>query len=528
MQAQGFNMETLTKPQTSCIIQTNPATGEKIAEIKNHTKEEVFALVKKARKAQPSWAKLSFRERASYILVARQYILNKLDELAETISSANGKPRVEALSADIYPVLDLMNYFAKNTERLLRPKRIAIGVWNWMLRSSWIEYYPKGVVGIISPWNFPFSIPMGETAMALMTGNTVILKPSSSTALVGVSMEKIFKEAGLPEGVFNHASGDSSCGDALLEAGLDKIFFTGSVAIGKYVMEKVAKTLTPVVLELGGKDPMIVCEDANLDVASSGAVWGAFTNSGQVCASVERVYVQESVAQKFKKLVLEKTQKLRQGHDASHNVDVGAITTKSQLEEVDRQIQEAKTSGAKILTGGNKRMGGYFFEPTILDNVDHSFRTVKEETFGPTLPLMTFRRDEEAIHLANDTSYGLTASVWSRDLSRAKRIASQIKAGTVTINDCTFTHAICQTPWGGHHDTGFGRSHGEMGLMEMVEARHVHLNRLTSIKNFWWYPYNKDLYQVFKSLAPTLSLGNLWGLVRSLPNIIRAIRLPKL
>ena len=526
MSQQAHNLEIPLSARESSrkvITSLNPATLEVIGEVQGLTQEEVREAVAKARRAFEGWSQTSFKERGKKILKARKYILDHLDEIALTISKDNGKPMIEALSADIYPVCDLMSYFAKNAEKLLRPKRLNIGVWNYLLRRSILYFRPRGVIGIISPWNFPFSIPFGEIAMALMAGNCVLHKASSSTPLVGAKISEILKAADLPEGVFTDLPGDSSVGTALIEAKVDKILFTGSVGVGKKIMEMASKNLTPVVLELGGKDPMVVLKDANLEVASSAAVWGAFTNSGQVCAYVERVYVHESIAGKFIQKVVEKTKKLRQGVGQGYDVDVGSMTTESQLREVEAQVEEAKKKGARILVGGgrNKDLKGWFYQPTVITHVDNSFDLVREETFGPTLPIMTFKDEEEAVRLANDSAFGLTASVWTKNIFKGHKIARRIKAGTVTVNECVFTHALSQTPWGGHGDSGFGRSHSYLGLMEMVEPHHIHINPLFFMKNFWLYPYNEKLYSIFKKLARSLTTASFWGILRSLPNMIR-------
>ncbi len=512
------------------VVAVNPATGEEIGKVPILTEAEVRAKVARARKAFETWSKTSFAERGEMILRARRYLISHMDKAALTISQDNGKPLSEALSCEVYPILDLMSYFAKNSHKLLKPKRIGIGVWNFFLRRSVIHFKPMGVIGIISPWNFPFSIPMGEIVMALMAGNCVLHKASSSTPIVGEKIEEILKAAGLPEGVFTNLPGNSTVGTALINAKVDKILFTGSVGIGKKVMEMASKHLTPVSLELGGKDPMIVLEDADVDVASSGAVWGAFANSGQVCASVERVYVHESIAGEFTNLVVEKTKQLRQGVGQEHQVDVGPMTTESQLREVEEQVEDARRRGAKILVGGERARGlkGWFYKPTVMTGVDHSFKAVREETFGPTMPIMTFKTVEEAVRLANDSVFGLTASVWTRDMGLGYRLAREIRAGTVTVNDCVFTHGIAQTPWGGSGDSGFGRTHSYLGLMEMVEPTHIHLNPVTFQKDFWWYPYNERLYTLLKRLSRTLTTADIWGIIRSVPDMIRIALLKKI
>ncbi len=485
------------------IIDRNPATLQPLGKIEVSSPEWVQKKFQDAKKAFPGWSKLSYSERATYLLKAKEYILEHLDELAQVISQDNGKPRVEALSSDIFPICELMDYFAKNAEKILKPEKVSIGMMALLGRRSKIYYQALGVVGIISPWNFPFSIPMSGVVMALMAGNCVLLKPADATALVGIKIEEIFQAAGLPKGVFSHLPGDASTGEALLDLPLDKVVFTGSVRVGKRVMERCAQNLIPCTLELGGKDPMIVCRDANLDNAASAAVWGAFMNSGQVCASVERLYVDQDVASEFTRLVVEKTKLLKQGPSTQTNNDLGPLTTEAQLKIVEAHVEEARQRGARIVTGGKRpeNMKGYFYPPTVITGVDHSFNCVKEETFGPLLPIMTFRNEDEAIKLANDSEYGLTASVWTKDLKRGRQIAQQIRTGTVTLNECTYTHALCQTPWGGLKKSGFGRTHGKMGLHDMVHVLHIHENRLPGFKDFWWFGYDGQLYETLKFLC---------------------------
>lgn len=511
-----------------CIQSINPATLQPLGEVPVTAPAKVKEIATKARTAQVGWARLSFRERGTYLLRARQYLLDHIDDLAFTITQENGKPLVEAITAELYPMADLLYYFAHHAERFLRPNRVRTGLMDWLGRHSWIGYQPMGVVGIIAPWNYPFSIPTGTTAMALMAGNSVLLKPSSMTPLIGTKIAEIFAAAGLPEHVFNHLPGNASTGQALCEAAIDKMVFTGSVGVGQRVMSACAGRLIPCVLELGGKDPMIVRADADLDHASSGAVWGAFTNAGQCCASVERVYVHASIIDRFTDLVVEKTARLRQGIGTDVNVDIGPLTTASQLATVEQQVEEARTRGAQIRTGGerNTAFPGYFYKPTVLTNVDHSFSVMTEETFGPLLPIMAFDDDQQAVHLANDTKFGLTASIWTRDRGSASRMAREIRAGTVTINDCLYTHAICQTPWGGRGQSGFGRTHGRHGLLEMVEPHHVHVNAMTRFKSVWWYPYDQTLYNLFRAFARRVT-GGLLGKIFHFPKLLKATKLPK-
>src|SRR5437764_2517786 len=364
------------------IICHDPATGEEIGRAPLTMPEEVARAVGRAREAQAAWAAKSYRERGRIIMAARDVILKEMEEIAFLISIETGKPVAEAISLEIAPALDLMQYFARKTASLLAPRRIGIGQYSLMGRSSYEIYRPLGVVGIISPWNFPFSTPLDEVAMALLAGNTVVLKPSELTPLTGLKIQEIMTRAGLPEGVLQVVTGDGSTGAALVAAGANKIMFTGSVATGKRVAESAAKYLIPVVLELGGKDPMVVLDDANIENAARGAVWGAFANSGQCCAAVERCYVHESIAAQFIKAVVEETKRLRQGDPTTRNSDIGAMTSERQLRIVERHVYEATARGAVALTGGERvpDAPGPFFEPTVLTNVDHDMDVMREET----------------------------------------------------------------------------------------------------------------------------------------------------
>lgn len=510
------------------IISINPATLEENGRVLADPPQKVAQYVAEARAATPIWRRMGFESRAKYIMKARSCLLENIDDIAKTITIENGKPLVEAISSEIYPVADLINYFSKNVKGLLGEFKLPIGVMGLLRRRSDISFQPKGVVGIISPWNYPFSIPAGEVAMALLCGNAVILKPSSSTPLIGEKIADIFNFTGLPQGILRVIQGGADLGNALVESGVDKIIFTGSESVGKLVMAKCAANLTPLVLELGGKDPMIVRRDANLDQATSGAVWGAFTNSGQCCASVERVYVHESIIDEFVKVAVGKTNLLKQGNGLDPSNDIGTMTTLAQLEIVDEQVKDARERGAKVHCGGEKNstLPGYFYKPTILTGVDHSFKCVREETFGPLMPVIPFSDDRQAIKLANDTRFGLTASIWSGDIGAAQKMAREIRAGTVMINDCVFTHALSQTPWGGNRSSGFGRTHSRFGLQELVEIHHVHTN-LLSRKDFWWYPYSESLFSNMKGLARNLT-GGILSQIKAVPSFLKVFFAKKL
>jgi acyl-CoA reductase-like NAD-dependent aldehyde dehydrogenase len=526
-----MSTQTLSPAQTREIISYDPATGEEIGRVSLMDATDVATAVNKARAAQPAWASLSYRERARYILRARELVLAQLEEIATLISRETGKPGTEAISMEIVPTLDLMHYFARHTEQLLERRRLDLGQYNFMARKSYIVYKPLGVVGIISPWNFPWATPLDEVVMALLAGNAVVVKPSELTPLTALKIGDIFKQAQLPAGLLAIVTGDGSTGAALVDAGVNKVMFTGSVKTGKRVAEAAAKHLTPVVLELGGKDPMIVLEDANLENAARAAIWGAFCNSGQACASIERCYVHESIATQFVDLVVKETQLLKQDKPVTDAVDIGAMTNEQQLEIVEDHVSDAIKRGAEVRTGGHRlnHSPGWFHQPTVMTGVDHSMKVMRDETFGPVLPIMTFKTDDEAVRLANDSIYGLTASVFTRDLARGRRLAEQIDAGTVMVNEVVYTHAVAQTPWGGVKQSGYGRTHGRLGLLELVSPQHIHVNGMPGFPDVRWFPYSKQAAELFRGFARRFTTGSLLSSSLLLPKIIRRLfeRRPK-
>ena len=520
-----MSTQTLPQTQTHEIISYDPSTGDEIGRAPLMNASDISAAVNKARAAQPAWARLLYRSRAQFILRARELVLEQLEEIAKLISRETGKPAAEAISMEIVPTLDLMHYFAENTESLLDQRRIGLGQYNLMGRSSYVVYKPLGVVGIISPWNFPWATPLDEVVMALMAGNAVIVKPSELTPLTALKIGDIFKQAQLPAGLLQIVTGDGSTGAALVDAGVNKIMFTGSVNTGKRVAEAAAKHLTPVVLELGGKDPMVVLEDADLENTARAAIWGAFCNSGQACASIERCYVHESIAGKFIDLVVKETQLLKQDKASVEPIDIGAMTNERQLLIVEDHVSDAVERGAKIRTGGHRLddSSGWFHQPTVVTEVDHSMKLMRDETFGPVLPIMTFKTEEEAVRLANDSVYGLTASVFTKDIARGRRLAEQIDAGTVMVNEVVYTHAVAQTPWGGVKASGYGRTHGRLGLLELVSAQHIHVNGVPRVADVWWFPYTKKAGELFRAFARYFTNGSVLSSARLLPQIIRRL-----
>jgi len=486
------------------VVSINPATLEELGRFPASTAGAVNAAVSRARSAQPSWGALSIRNRARYILKLQREVYDRQNEIVSIISDETGKPGFEALTAEVFPACDLMSHFAGNAARILRDQRFNLAVFR--NKRSMITQQPLGVVGIISPWNFPFSIPMGSIVMALIAGNTVVFKPSEYTPLVADLIRRLFASAGFPEGVLEVVQGDGTAGAAVVDAAVDKIFFTGSIRTGKRIAESAARRLLPVVLELGGKDPMIVLEDAPFERTVKGAVWGAFMNCGQVCASVERLYVTEPIAEKFIDAVVDEVNKLRLGPPSGCSTDVGPLSNEQQLNVVCDHIADAVSKGARVLTGGRRvdELEGHFFEPTVLVDVNNSMKIMTEETFGPVLPIKVVKDEEEAISEANGTRYGLLASVWTSDNQRGRRVARRVEAGTVIINDALYTHGAAQTPWFGIKESGMGVTHGSSGLHEFVRMKHVNWDLIRLKRDWWWFPYTEQWEGRFKTLMKVL------------------------
>lgn len=530
----GKNMsDRFTNPSKSDeIISYNPATGEEVGRTRAASESEARKAVVLGREAFRKWRESSFVDRRRLLLNAREVILSRIDEIAHLISAESGKPFAEAISMEIAPALDLMRHFARNAEKMLRARRISIGLYALLGRSSKIIYQPFGIVVIIPAWNFPFSIPIGEAAMALMAGNTVIIKPSELTPITGLKIGEIFRLAAFPENVVQIVSGDGRVGAALVEAAPDKIMFTGSVATGRKIAEAAAKNLTPVVLELGGKDPMIVFDDANLELAASAAVWGAFCNSGQSCSSVERLYVQAGAANKLTQLIIQKTRQLKQGTGDSEDISIGAMSSEKQVQVVEDHVAKFRAAGAKIETGGKRAQidsaaldrQNLFFEPTVITGAKNEMLPMQEETFGPTLPIAVFETEAEAIALANESEFGLTASVWTRDYSKGRRVARRIEAGSVCVNEVLYTHGIGQTPWGGFKNSGRGRTHGAEGLMELVQPQHIHINRFAVLPDAWWLPYSPEAVKTFRGFVTKFASGSILKTAGLLPQLWKRIR----
>jgi len=473
----------------------DPSTGDAIGRFEATDPAALPAILDRSRAAQSAWAPQSIRERIAALRRLRDAIFDARDEIAATISRETGKPRVEAVFAEIILALDTADFIALHAPKWLRPERVPHHNIAVKAKSGWLEYEPLGVVAIISPWNYPFAIPIAQIIPALAAGNAVVLKPSELTPATGALIGEIAARAKLPENLVQIVQGAAEVGSALIDASPDKVFFTGSVETGRKIAEACAQKLIPSVLELGGKDPMIVLADADLGIASSAAVWGSFMNCGQACLSVERVYVEQSVAAKFMGLCVLKTKKLRLGPPSDPDAEIGPMIRARQLERVERQLQDAVARGATILTGGERRpeLGANFFEPAVITGVDHSMDLMREETFGPVLAIRPVASPAEAVAIANDSPFSLSASIWTRDIDAARRIASQLRAGSVMINDVASYYGISEAPHGGRGASGWGRAHSRFGFLEMVHVKYVDIDRLPRVAKSWWYGYSAEL-----------------------------------
>ncbi len=477
-----------------------PASGERFAEVHRAGAAEIDAAVAAARKAFLNWGSRPVRDRMRHLGNLLEAVRRSHDELAALIAAEQGKPVAEARAIDLVPAADALRYYARFTEELLAARPVDYEQILFAHKAGSFQFEPLGVVAVVTPWNFPFAIPMVEVAACLAAGNTVVLKPASATAVTGLAIGELCRRAGLPPGVVNVVPAMGSDTDHLVgHPDVAKVLFTGSVEVGRHVMELCARNVTGCVLELGGKDPAIVCADADLDRAAAGIVWGAFCNAGQACGSIERVYVVPEVAEAFVEKVVERTQAIRMGDPLVESTDMGPMTTAAQRDFVEEQVHEAVAKGAKVLTGGQKpSVKGFWYPPTVLTNVDHSMRVMHEETFGPLLPIQVVPSLDEAIRLANDSVYGLTASGWTRSPKLARRLAEELKAGTVTINDHLFSFGEPAVTWGGIKKSGIGRSHAVYGLMELVNVKHVSVDLQDSTEAPWWYPYDGAFQKFIK------------------------------
>jgi acyl-CoA reductase-like NAD-dependent aldehyde dehydrogenase len=504
--------ETKVAVGNATLVSTNPATGEVLAELACATPSDVRAAVLRAKQAQPAWEATPVQTRIAVLRRFQRLLNDQRDQVADLICREAGKPAAEALATEVLVILDATEFCIRNAHDFLREQPLPHANLAMKTKRGRLRREPFGVIGIISPWNYPFSIAATETLGALATGNAVVLKPSELTPLVALELQRLLVAAGLSPDLMQVVIGEGPAGATLIDSPIDKLIFTGSVATGKRVAEAAARKLLPVVLELGGKDPMIVLDDVDLDIASSGALWGAFMNAGQTCLSVERCYVHRSLYEKFLDACGNKMAKLRVGNGIGSEVEIGPLIHERQLRTVDEHVQDAILHGARLLQGGKRlsELGPNFYAPTLLADVTPDMRIIREETFGPVLPVAPFDTDDEAVRLANDSDFGLAASVWTTNRRRGEAMARRIKAGTVMINDVISCFGIAEAPHGGFKLSGIGRTHGRMGLAEMVQVKYVDTDLLPNMKKVWWFGYGQKFRQQMNGFIDVLFAAS-WG-----------------
>lgn len=512
------------------ILSINPATLEVNEKIEVSTPDQVEETVAGAHKAFEEWRETTPSKRLEILNNFKEILLKRKHEVAKIVNSETGKPKGEAIASEISPVLDAIRFVNKKGEQILEEK-IPLGFVELVNRFSKIIREPKGVVGMITPWNYPFSIPGSEIISTLFTGNCIVLKPAEQTTLTGLKLEELLKKAGLPENVLQVIVGfGHPTGDALVNSNLDHMSFTGSTKVGYSIKEKCDSRGISTHLELGGSDPAIVLEDSDLDLAAEGIVWARFTNAGQTCAAIKRVYAMEKIEPDLREKIIKKVKDLRVGQrNENENFDIGPLIDENALEKIKSQVEKSVEMGAEILVGGKEieDLSGYFYEPTVLTNVTQEMPVVSEETFGSVLPVMSVGTVDEAVEKANDTVYGLNASIWTKDEDLCVELAKKIEAGTVVLNDHGYTYGLNATPWGGVKGSGEGWSHGRWGIEEVTEPKHIHVTEGdkipsgTRFRDPWWFPYPEKLDEVFGDSLDILYGQKIGNRVKKFFSLIR-------
>ena len=466
------------------IESRNPRTGEVVGTVDETSPDEVRAAVTLARKAFGEWSALGPDGRRPYLKAMKKAVLGNADRIADVVVAETGKSAGDALLTEISVAGAVSDYLVRRAHKILAPeKRTALP---FPTARAWVEYRPRGVAGVISPWNYPFSLPYAPTVSALAAGCTVVVKPSEVTPLSGQLIADLAAEADLPTGVVQVVHGAAETGRAIVQEA-DIVSFTGSPHTARAIAAEAAKTLTPVIFELGGKDAMIVLEDADLKRAARAAVWGGLVNAGQTCISVERVYVVESVYDRFLNELRDAMAPMTAGGE--NRYDIGPITHPLQLDVIERHVADAVARGARVVLGGKRPDGaGQFYEPTLLVDVDHTMDVMREETFGPVLPVMSVPSAEAAVELANDSTFGLHGSVWGKDRRRATEIASRVRTGTISVNDCLVNYGMTDLPFGGVGDSGYGSSNGPEGLRGFCYPKAYSRSRNPLRRELWWFP----------------------------------------
>ncbi|HVM58560.1 MAG TPA: aldehyde dehydrogenase family protein [Gaiellaceae bacterium] len=472
-------MATASAPE---LVSVNPATLEPVGSVPRTDPGGLRSIVAAAAAAQEQWRSLGATARGSVLREAGRVVRERADEIADVVCAETAKPRTEAIAHDLYPAVDHAAWLARNAARVLADEPIRFSQLHLRTKKAWLLHEPLGVVAAITPWNIPFGTPFTEVATALAAGNGVVLKPSELTPLTGEWVARVVEEAGAPAGLVQVVQGDASIGAAVVdEPGIAKVFFTGSVAVGRRVAAAAGARGCPVVLELGGKDPMVVFADADLERALDGAVFASFINAGQACVSAERIYAERPVYEEFARGLAARARELRLG------VDVGPLISERQRDKVE------------ALTGARRpERDGWFLEPTVIEGA-----LPDEEIFGPVVTVEPFDGEDDAVRRANGTEFGLAASVWTRDLDKARRVSRRIDAGMVWVNDFGYSFATGQAAWGGVKGSGFGRTSSRHGLYECTRVKYVDEDR-GLLRPAWWFPYDARTEEGLRGMLDVL------------------------
>lgn len=480
---------------------TSPATGERIGRIEVMGREAVNQAVTRARQAQRGWSRLAVNERAERVLKFCDRLVQHAEDLVDLLVLETSKARLEAIVSEILVLADLMHWHAKHAPEILRPREERLHLLKH--RKSTISYVPRGVVAVISPWNYPLMLPFSDVTMAVLAGNAVVLKPSEHASLVALRAKELWDTSELPPDLLQVVTGGAETARALIDAGVQKVSFTGSVEAGRKVAEQCGRNLVECVLELGGKAPLIVCADADVERAARAITWGGFANMGQACVSVERVLANDAVYDALVKRVSELVQGLRQGTPEEFDIDVGAIRLEHNIEHLDALIRDAVEKGALVAAGGRRlERRGNFYAPTLLVDCSPDMRVMREEIFGPIVPMMRVESDDQALEIANSLPLGLSSYVFSRDTEHAEALARRIEAGSVVINDVHSDIASPEVPFGGIKLSGYGKVHGVEGLRSMCYTKHISANRTPlPVRSPFWFPYDaRDIPRALRGL----------------------------
>lgn len=501
-------MET-TATQTIDVV--NPITLQKLYHIDETSQDKVDEVFKTAREIQPKIEAMSVEQRVEEVLKLRDYVIENRETILTRIIQETGKSRVDGMTSEVFEIIDVIDVFRKLAPKVLKTKSVATPI-VLVGKKSEVWYEPLGTILVIPPWNYPLYQALVPSIMAFLSGNSVVVKPSEVTPLKGL-IEEIIEKSGFMKGAVQIVYGSGVTGVKLIDAQPDKIHFTGSCKTGRKIMAQAAQYLIPVDLELGGKDAAVVFDDINIERTVNGIMWGGYTTGGQSCTSVERCYVQEGIYDKFVEMLVDRSKKLRPSH-ADRNIedpedcDVGTVTTEFQVKIIEDHIKDAVEKGAKVLCGGSREGNTRHFPPTVLIDVTHDMKIMTDETFGPVIPVMKFKTEEEAIRLANDSEYGLGGSVWSKDLTRARRVAGRIKTGNLSINNHMLNEGNPNLPFGGTKNSGFGRYKGDLGLYTFSNAKSVLVDKDSSNIDPNWYPFTKTKYSLLSQIIDHLFSRN--------------------